>query len=110
MIIVFLSSAAAVWLVAYIVAHIDLIVLRRRYPGFSRPYQSPLYPFAQLVGIVGMGYAFINNSPAPEMTLTVYSYTGVFLGITALYAFFWVKFVMRRGLLESESMEHALTD
>ena len=76
----------------------------------SRPYQSPLYPFAQLVGIVGMGYAFINNSPAPEMTLTVYSYTGVFLGITALYAFFWVKFVMRRGLLESESMEHALTD
>ena len=36
-IIVFLSSAAAVWLIAYIVAHIDLIVLRRRYPGFSRP-------------------------------------------------------------------------
>ena len=109
-IVTFLISAAAVWLVAYIIAYIDLIVLRRRLPEINRPYRSPLYPFMQILGIVGMGYAFINNSPSAEMTVTVYSYTGGLLGIAALYAFVWVKFVMRRGLFEPENMQHALTD
>ena len=49
-------SAATVWLVAYVIAHINLIVLRKRYPDFKRPFKSPWYPLPQVLGIIGMVY------------------------------------------------------
>ena len=39
-ILTLMISAVAVWLVAYIVAHVDLMVLRKKYPAFSRPFKS----------------------------------------------------------------------
>jgi amino acid transporter len=56
-IFVMLISAATLWLIAYIIAHINVMVLRKKYPGFKRPFKTPLYPLPQIIGILGMGYA-----------------------------------------------------
>ena len=77
-----LLAAAVAWLLAYIICHLDVIALRRRYPDLARPFKTPFYPLPQLVGILGMGYVALNNSPSPEMTQTVYSLTGVVLLIS----------------------------
>ncbi|MNF67393.1 hypothetical protein D3C84_492050 [compost metagenome] len=84
------------------IAHLDVIVLRRRQPGLARPFRTPFYPLPQLVGILGMGYVALNNSPSPEMTQTVYSLTGVVLLIVSVIAALWVKLVMKRGLFQAE--------
>ena len=109
-IITLLIAASAAWLLAYIVAHIDLIVLRRRMPKANRPFRSPLYPVPQILGIAAMTYLILNNSPTPEMTRTVYLLTGAVLAIVSVLAVAWVKVVMRRGLFEPESVSHALED
>lgn len=109
-ILVLMISAGTIWLVAYIVAHIDLIVLRKKYPAFSRPFKSPLYPFPQILGIIGMLYMIINNSPSPEMTSQVYINAGIILMIAGIYAWLWVKFRMKKKLFEPEPIEKALTD
>lgn len=109
-IITLLIAASAAWLLAYIVAHIDVIVLRRRMPELARPFRAPWFPVPQIVGIVAMGYAILNNSPTPEMTRTVYLLTGVVLACVAVAAFLWVKLVMKRGLFEPETVRHALED
>lgn len=101
-IITLLISASTSWLLAYIVAHLDVMVLRRRHPDMPRPFRTPLYPLPQLVGILGMGYIALNNSPSPEMTHTVYSLTGVVLLIVGVIAALWVKLVMKRGLFQPE--------
>ncbi|SFP73581.1 Amino acid transporter [Geopseudomonas sagittaria] len=101
-IITLLIAASTSWLLAYIIAHLDVIVLRRSQPQLARPFRTPFYPLPQLVGILGMGYVALNNSPSPEMTQTVYTLTGVVLLIIGVIAALWVKLVMKRGLFQAE--------
>ena len=105
-VILLMISSAAVWLLVYIMAHIDLIILRKKYPQFHRPYQSPLFPVFQIMGIVAMIYLIINNSPSPEMTKSVYLNAGLFVGITALYAILWIKFKMQKEFFQTEPIEN----
>jgi amino acid transporter len=107
-ILVMVISAATVWLIAYIIAYINLIILRRKYPDFERPFKSPFYPWAQIIGIIGMIFMIINNSPTPEMTLQVYRNAGLIILLAAIYAGFWVKFKMKKGLFEPEPIDKAL--
>lgn len=44
-----LISAATCWLVTYIIAHINVVVLRKKYPDYKRPFKSSLYPLPQLL-------------------------------------------------------------
>ncbi len=103
-------SAATCWLLTYIIAHIDVMVLRHKYPHFKRPFKSRFYPVPQVLGIVGMGYAIFNNAPTPGLTMKVYTNAALFIGITAVYAFFWVKYAMKKGLFETEPIEQVIKD
>jgi len=89
-------------LLAYIIAHIDVIVLRKRFPNIKRPYKTPLFPVPQVLGVVAMVYVILNNSPSPEMTSTVFSIAGGILLLISVIAAFWVKFYMKRGLFEAD--------
>ncbi len=109
-ILTLMISAGTIWLIAYIIAHIDLLVLRKRYPNYSRPFKSPWYPFPQILGIIAMVYMIFNNSPSPEMTEQVYLNAGIILIITSIYAWFWVRYRMKKKLFEPEPLEKALTE
>ena len=104
-VILMMISATTIWLLVYIIAHIDLIVLRRRCPGLKRPFRSPLYPAPQIVGIIGMVYLLFNNSPEPEMTRTVYLSTGMILVVVSLFAACWIRFAMKKSLFEPVPIE-----
>ncbi len=105
-----IASSATIWLITYITAHVNLILLRKKYPNFNRPFKSRWYPIPQIIGIIGMGFAIIKNSPTPELTTKVYINALLFTGIIAVYAFFWVKYKMKKELFETEPIEEALTD
>jgi len=107
-VVLLLISCAAVWLLVYIMAHIDLIILRKRYPQFHRPYRSPLFPIFQILGIIAMIYLIINNSPSAEMTRDVNLNAGMVVGITAIYAAFWIKFKMKKDFFKGEPIENIL--
>ena len=89
-------------------AHIDLIILRKKYPQFHRTYRSPLYPVLQILGIIGMIYLIFNNSPSPEMTKDVYLNAGLFVGIVAIYAVLWIKFKMKKKFFKAEPIDKIL--
>ncbi|EEE35946.1 amino acid permease [Rhodobacteraceae bacterium KLH11] len=107
-IILLLIGAAIAWLVAYIIAHVDVIVLRNRYPDRERPFKTPLYPLPQILGIVGMLYAIWNASPAPELTGKVFGIAGGVLLAGAIFAAIWVKFVMKKGLFTPEPIDNLI--
>lgn len=101
-------SAATVWLLVYVVAHVDLIILRRRYPALPRSYRSPWYPWFQVAGIVAMIVLIVNNSPSPEMTRTVYTNTGLLIGAVGLYAVLWTTFHMKKNGFTGEPLAHVI--
>ena len=105
---ILLLAAALCWLLAYIVAHVDVIVLRRRYPNMERPFRTPFYPLPQIVGIAGMLYAMWMASPSPDMTIEIFGFAGGVLALVAIIAALWIVFVMRKPLFVPEPIEQAL--
>lgn len=103
-------SASSAWLVVYIIANINVIILRFRYPHFKRPFQTPFYPILQIIGIIGMAYAIVYNSPSPAMANKVYINSSVLMGLTCIYAFFRVRYKMKRKLFEPEPIQQAIAD
>ncbi|SBS29325.1 Serine/threonine exchanger SteT [Marinomonas spartinae] len=100
--IVFVIAATTSYLLAYIIAHIDVIILRRRMPNHKRPYRTPFFPIPQILGIVAMVYVALHNSPSPDMTKMVYSIAGGMLAVICVIAAIWVKFYMKRKLFEPD--------
>lgn len=90
-------AAAGCWLVAYIIVHLDHIILRLRLPQQTRPYRSPLFPLPQVLGIVGMAYVFLNIAPTPELAGPIYRNVAAMLGGTLLYSLVWTVAVQRRN-------------
>lgn len=109
-ILLLLTGAAIAWLLAYVIAHVDVIVLRIRMPNAVRPFKTPWYPLPQIAGIAGMLYAIIYAAPTPELTGEVFTIAGTVLLAGAVIAAVWVKFVMKRGLFEPETVKHAMED
>ncbi|WP_136476036.1 APC family permease [Pseudomonas sp. DG56-2] len=103
-----LLAAALAWLLAYIVTHINVIALRRRYPQVHRPFRTPFYPLPQLFGIAGMLFAIWNVSPSPEMTFSIFAYAGLVLLIVSIIAVLWIKCVMGKPLFKPEPLQSAL--
>lgn len=103
-----LIAAALAWLLAYIIVHVDVIVLRMRYPDLARPFRTPFYPLPQVFGIVGMLYAAWYASPSPELTTQIFTSAGVVLGIVSLIAVLWIKCVMRKPLFSPEPIDKVL--
>ena len=67
-------------MLAYIITHINVIALRRRYPDAHRPFRTPFYPLPQLFGIAGMVFAIWHVSPSPEMTVPIFASGTILLG------------------------------
>lgn len=108
-ILLLLISAATFWLVAYMIAHVNVMILRHRYPSYSRPFKTPLYPLPQILGTLGMGLAIWYNSPSPDVSRQVYLNSAIMFIVISAYAFLWVKFKMKKGLFEAEPIDEALT-
>ncbi|WP_375739686.1 APC family permease [Pseudomonas boanensis] len=100
-----LLAAALAWLLAYIIVHIDVIALRRRYPNIARPFSTPFYPWPQVFGIAGMLYAIWYASPSPDMTAKIFGCAGVVLAVVSLIAAVWIKLVMKKPLFTPEPIE-----
>jgi amino acid transporter len=107
-IVVFIVASALSWLLAYIIAHMDAIILRLRYPHLPRPFKTPLFPVPQILGIAGIICVMVYIFPDPKMKTEIYQYAAYFLGGGALYSFLWCVFKMKVGLFKPVEYEEAL--
>jgi amino acid transporter len=103
-------ASAFSWLLAYIIAHVDAIILRYRYPRLERPFKTPFFPLPQILGIVGIILVMIYIFPDPKMKREIYKYAFYFLGGGAVYAFLWCTFKMKKGLFKPVKYEEALEE
>ncbi|MGX9221964.1 APC family permease (plasmid) [Massilia varians] len=91
-------AAAVCWMLVYFLAHVVLLVLRRRRPDLPRPFRTPFYPLPQIGAMLGLTFVVFNSSPAPELTEPIIIYCGGVLGVFGVVAAVWVKCFMRQPL------------
>jgi amino acid transporter len=109
-IVVFIVASAFSWLLAYIIAHIDAIVLRLKYPTLERPFKTPFFPVPQILGIAGIVFVLINIFPDPKLKAEIHKYAFYFLGGGAIYSFLWCTLKMKKGLFKPVKYEEALKE
>ncbi|MEB3793087.1 APC family permease [Acinetobacter sp. IK40] len=102
---VLLTAACISWLIAYVIAHTNVMVLRQRYPQMARPYKAPFYPFLQIFGIIGMLLTIFYAVPSPELSVKVFSWVGIVIGSTTIISILWIKLAMKKQLFQPESIE-----
>jgi amino acid transporter len=99
-----LVAAASAWLVAYMIAHLALIALRRRSPHAARPYRAPWVPLPQLAAVLGMAWVIAHAAPAPELEQPIFTALAAVLGAVAVIGALWVRLVMRKPLFAPQGL------
>ncbi len=101
-------AAVCAWGFSYILVTLSVVSLRLRRPDLHRPYRSPWFPLPQIVSVAGIALAIWYITPLGTSARHVYQPFGIMLGLTALYAFIWIRWVRRAPLFEPESVEQVL--
>lgn len=104
-IVTFILAGAFCWFITYIIVHLDVIILRYKYPSVRRTFRSPLGLLPQIGGILAMIYMMINIFPEPEIKAKIYLFALVFLALATTFSVLWVKLVMKKRLFELTPLE-----
>lgn len=96
------------WMLSYIVAHIDLLIFRRRLPHAPRNFKVPGGPVLPLIGIAGTIYMIANISTDPHERLMIYLVTAITFAILFVWAILWIKIKMRIAALKPVPIEKVL--
>lgn len=102
------------WMVTYIAAHLDVLVLRKRMPKTPRTFKVPFGSALPVAGILGICWMIYNIASDPAIRLQIYAVTGIIFAVLAVYSVIWIKKVMKVKLFqpfavkEVMAMEHEL--
>ena len=96
------------WMISYILAHVDVLILRRRLPKAPRSFKSPGGRLLQIIGILGTVYMVLNISTDPAERNAIWLITIVVFAILAVYAFFWIRYKMKMPVFKSVPLEKVM--
>lgn len=104
------------WMTAYVLSHINVLILRVRLPKAPRTFKVPLTPVTQILGIIGTAWMIWNIDGDPDVRKQIFIVCGIIFVILAVYAFVWIKTVLKKPLFKGYAvkdvmaMENALYD
>lgn len=105
----FLILAGSVfWMISYILAHIDVLILRKRLPKAPRSFKTPGGILLPVIGIIGTVYMILNISTDPQERLAIWMVTGGTFLVLAIYSFLWIKFKMKMPVFKSVPVEKVM--
>ena len=96
------------WMISYILANMDVLILRRKLPKAPRSFKVPLGPCFPLIGIAGTVYMILNISTDPVERNMIWILTAITFAVLAVYSFFWIKYKMKMPVFKSVPMEKVL--
>ena len=96
------------WMISYILAHIDLLIFRKRLPKAPRNFKVPCGPLFPIIGIVGTAYMILNISSDPHEKLMIWLVTGVCFIVLGIYSALWIRFKMKMKIFKSIPLDKVL--
>ena len=95
-------------MISYILAHIDVLVFRKRLPKVPRSFKVPGGPVIPIIGIVGTTLMVLGISSDPVERMKIWLLTGVTFVALGIYAFFWIKYRMKMKVFKSVPIEKVM--
>lgn len=91
-----ISVLALLWMLSYVVSNLNVLLLRKRLPNAPRTFKVPFGPILPIIGIVGTAWMIYNIDPDWSVKLALYKVCGIIIIVLTIYAFFWVKYKVKR--------------
>ncbi|MFW5988102.1 MAG: APC family permease [bacterium] len=104
----FILTGALFWMVAYIIAHLNVLILRKKYPEKKSVFRIKLFGLPQIVGILGMIYMIMNIIDDPVMKGQIYRTALTLFAVLIVYSVVWIKKVMKKDLFETITIEQVI--
>ncbi|MGI5825750.1 MAG: APC family permease [Bacillota bacterium] len=116
----FVTAGCIGWLLCYCVSHLDVLVLRKKYPDIHRPFKTPAaFP---IIGLLGCLFTIIYIWPDGWQTILwgwpsegkesfmsgsviIFMFAGIVLVVSTIWTAIWVKCVMKKGFFETVPLE-----
>lgn len=103
-----IMTGCTFWIFCYIMVHIDVIILRFKFPKAPRTFKLPLGILIPIFGVLGNAFMIWNIDPDMTNKLTIYAiFCGVSL-VLAIYAIFWCKFKIKRPLFKPYAIKEVM--
>ena len=89
-----LLAGSCFWLFTYMLIHLTVLILRRKYPDHPRKKWLTLGGVPQILGILGNAY-MIWHIDSGDTRIQIFKLCGVLAAILIIYSVIWVCFVMK---------------
>ena len=96
------------WMISYIFAHLDVLILRHRLPKAPRSFKVPCGPLFPCIGIAGTVYMILNISTDPTERMMICLVTGITFLILGIYSFFWIRIKMKMPVFKSVPIQKVM--
>ncbi len=124
---VFIISGCIGWMICYIIAHLDVLILRKKYPDVHRSFRVPGGSVLPVVGILGLLFVIVYVWPDGWDTILwgwpsegkeaffggsviIYMFALAVVIVAAIWSAFWVKCKMHKGFFETVPLEKLRAD
>ncbi|MDR0916072.1 MAG: APC family permease, partial [Oscillospiraceae bacterium] len=99
-----LLAGSCFWLASYVLTHLNVLVLRRRYPNAERNNKLKLAGIPQIIGMIGCIYMIWNISPEWDAKMTIFKVFFIMFAVLGIYAFIWVAVVRKTKPFKPEPL------
>ena len=106
--IVLILTGCTFWMVAYVIAHVNNLVMRKRMPDAERSFKMPLGPVLPIIGIIGMVWMILTIDPDPEFRFIIWRTVVIALICLAIYGIIWVKVKLKRPLFKAMPVDEIM--
>lgn len=96
------------WMIAYIVSHINVLILRKRLPKAPRTFKVPGGPVLPVLGIVGTLWMIYNIDSDPDVRLRIYKVCLAIFAVLTVYSVLWIKLVLKRKMFKPIALEEVM--
>lgn len=96
------------WMISYILAHVDVLILRKRLPRAPRTFKVPCGPLFPILGIIGTSYMVLHISNDPVERHAIFLVTGAIFLLLTVYSVLWIKFKMKIPIFKHVPLEEVM--
>lgn len=96
------------WMAAYIISHVNVLILRKRLPKAPRTFKVPGGPILPILGSIGIAWMIWNIDGDPAVRLSIYGVCGIIMAVLMVFAVGWVKGVMKKPLFKPYAVEEVM--
>lgn len=96
------------YMFSYIISNVNVLIFRKRFAKVPRNFKTPCGILVPVIGILGNIFMIINIDGNPATRLRIYLVCGVIFAVLSIYAFLWIRKVMKKKLFQPFEMKEVM--